>query len=277
MRTDHLYQKTIKSVINLGDNILTRNHAALSLINAEPLIFTSTPLVTIRKTAWKMALREMQWFMSGEQKCPKELLPWWSKQLNHDGNYIGGYSEQFRRVYCGDDNNRFDQIQYILDGLKNNPNSRRLVLTTWNPYDMAYITALNDNPNAVTCCHSTIIQFFVRDRTLHMTSYQRSADLLLGVPHNWIQSWALLLWLAYHARIKVGTLRWIFGDLHIYHHQSHIDTAYQIMNNKINWCNKNTFNLEYQPKNDDEVFLAEDFIMTGVIPEPKVFLKPELF
>ena len=62
-----------------------------------------------------------------------------------------------------------------------------------------------------------------------MTSYQRSADMILGVPHNWIQSWALLLWFAYHSKLKVGHLRWLFGDAHIYCHETHVTTANDII------------------------------------------------
>ena len=275
MFTDAKYQSLLKQILDEGELIHTRNAWAHSHISLPNTIFTETPLVTVRKTAWKMALREMQWFMSGDSECPAELLPWWANQLSPEGHYFAGYADQFRRCGSGFDT-FFDQIQYVLDGIIHNQNSRRLVLTTWNPWEMANITKLNNNPNTPTCCHSTLIQCFVREDKLYMTSYQRSADMLLGVPHNWCQSWALLLWLAYHADLKVGHLQWIFGDGHVYAHQTHVDTAKALIALNSDPAEANTFNLIYRPLGEEAVFLADDFVMLGEIPAPTVVSKPVL-
>jgi thymidylate synthase len=276
--TDQQYLNIISHITYLGLNVSTRNAATLSSFDVDPITFTSTPLVTLRKTAWKTALREMEWFMNGDSKCPEELLPWWKDQLTKDGYYFDGYAHQFRHFSAKES---FDQIKFILNGLRTNPYSRRLIITTWNPYEMAHITETNSNPKTPTTCHSTLIQFFVRNESLHMTSYQRSADLLLGVSHNWIQSWALLLYFAHHSQLKVGSLRWIFGDSHIYSEESHLEAVKELLchNMSMDLLEKNSFELKYQPTLTDEdipKFLATDFVMDGVIPEPVTFIRPKL-
>lgn len=278
MNADKYYLECIERIYKFGHKRETRNYCAKSLFDLSPIIFYETPLVTLRKTAWKMALREMEWFMSGDSKCPDELLPWWKEQLDPSGCYHHGYSEQFRKsssIYI----NNFDQIKYVLDGIRTNPNSRRLVLTSWNPYEMSRITALNKNDKTPTTCHSSFVQFFVADGRLHMSSVQRSADMLLGVPHNWIQSWALLLYFARHANLSVGWMRWIFGDAHCYLHPSHIDTIEALLKCDVPSSLENTFDLNYD-KAPEYIgipeFKANNFYMDGMIPEPLVIKKPQL-
>jgi thymidylate synthase len=99
-------------------------------------------------------------------------------------------------------------------------------MTVWNPAEMASISEVNENPNTPTTCHSTLIQCFVSPGgILHMKHYQRSADMLLGVPHNWIQHWAFMLYLAHHTGLSVGSMYWILGDAHIYDEESHVLAA----------------------------------------------------
>jgi thymidylate synthase len=277
MYTDSIYQDILWCVQKTGVLMESRNATTKSCIDLQPCVFRQTPLVTLRKTAWRLALREMEWFMSGEEKCPEELLNWWNDQLDPIGGYTKGYGSQLRHFGCFGTHIDFDQIQYVLNGLKSNPNSRRLILTTWNAYDMAHITEFNQNKKTPTCCHSIIVQFFVRKNHLFMTSYQRSADLLLGVPHNWIQSWGLLLWFAHHANLQVGFLRWIFGDAHIYQEASHLKAVDEIVKILDLYDNEsNTFDLKYKPKDDGLTFKASDFVMEGKIPEAKVLVKPKL-
>lgn len=266
--TDVIYQDLILRVIRDGDFVTTRNAKTRRIFDAPPMTFYETPLVTIRKTAWKMALREMEWFLSGDPQCPTELLPWWKDQLDPDGFfYFCGYGQQLRAW-----DEWFDQIQYLIDGLKAHPASRRHILTTWNAGEMKDITEINHNPATPACCHTTIAQFFVRAGTLHMSSYQRSADILLGLPHNWIQSWALLLWLCHQTDLKPGTLRWLLGDAHIYMEPSHTRCADEILTARHTPC---TAQLIYAAA-DKRDFNAADFEMNGDIPEPVVTTRPKL-
>lgn len=248
----------------------TRNHYAYSLITSDNILFANTPLVTVRKTAWKKALREMEWFLSGDSKCPDELLDWWDGQLSSYGRYHAGYGEQLRSF-----GSRFDQIGSLIQSLIHHPCSRRHVITTWNPSDMDIITVLNDNLKTPTTCHGTIIQYFVRDGKLHASTYQRSADVLLGVPHNFIQHWALLLWLARQANLEVGTLRWLLGDAHVYNEPSHLEVAQQIIHADLTQRTLPNPTLVYHGVTGDE-FIASDFEMMGEIEEPVTTIRPKL-
>jgi thymidylate synthase len=276
--TDEEYLLLLSDVLLYGDVLMTRNAETISSLRTSPLTFTLTPLVTLRKTAWKMALREMEWFMSGDSRCPESLLPWWEKQLNQNGEYRSGYSEQYR--FAEGESGSFDQIVFLLDSLKNHPASRRHLLTAWNPGDMERITTTNENPKTPTTCHSTMVQFFVRDGKLHAKHYQRSADLLLGVPHNWIQHWALMLYLAHHTGLQMGTLRWDFGDAHIYTDESHLKAVEEMLS--VVGHPDSSAELVYQFSGEQDAlgtpkFLASDFSLVGAVPEPATKIKPRLF
>jgi thymidylate synthase len=277
---DEAYHYLVKYIENNGDELETRNHRVKSVINYDQIIFTETPLVTVRKTAWKKAIREMEWFLSGNYHCPEELLDWWNGQLDRDGDYVSGYGDQLRKFAYSDGYfSWFDQIKFLLDGLREHPNSRRLVATTWNPGEMAAITKINQNPNTPAVCHGVVIQCSVREGKLHMTHYQRSADVLLGVPHNWIQYFAFLLYLAHWSNLQVGSLRWLFGDVHLYQEESHVECARQIIQVPIRSVDS-TVKLCYHPSKDWSgtipEFKASDFTMDGVIPDPLVTIRPKL-
>jgi thymidylate synthase len=284
MSADIIYQSLLNKILKEGDEITTRNSETFSDITISGVTFKETPLVTVRKTAWKKAIREMEWFMSGNDNCPEELLSWWEGQLDKNGDYRDGYARQFRwsRLNSIIDELIFDQIKFILNSLKTNPNSRRLILTSWNPGEMAYITEVNNNPNTPTTCHNTCTQFFVRNGALHLKTYQRSADMLLGVPHNWIQTWALLLYFAYHSNLDVGTLQWSFGDAHIYKEDSHLTTANEIIDLPLTSLARDIPTLVYSPMEieyDDSlvpIFKTSDFFMEGEIPDPLVTGRPKL-
>lgn len=271
--TDYVYCNLIKTILQNGDLIPGRNGETRRLFALPSLSFTKTPLVTVRKTAWKKAIREMEWFLSGNPKCPDELLDWWQNQLNPDGEYIAGYGEQLRAYMF-----TFDQIESLIEGLLTHPYSRRHVITTWNPAEMADITNLNDNPLTPTTCHTTIAQFFVTPPgALSMHSYQRSADMLLGVPHNWIQSWALLMWVAAQTDTVVDKLLWTFGDAHIYMEESHKATANQLADlaEEVNSVKSDNLPRLIYP-NKTGPFETNDFEVIGDVPAPLIMIRPKL-
>jgi thymidylate synthase len=274
------YREIIREIVHRGDFVESRNSPVKSLIDCRHIVFRETPLVTWRKTAWKKAIREMEWFMSGDSLCPDELRDWWDGQLNRDCRYIGGYGDQLRR--SSEDHmvdSGFDQVRYLLEGLRDHKNSRRLVISTWNTKDMSEITSYNDNQKTPTNCHGSIIQCHVRDSKLHMTQYQRSADILLGVPHNWLQYFSLLLYLSHWSELEAGSLRWIFGDVHLYQEESHIECAKQIMQYPVRFIDKPP-KLVYNPTvswtGAIPEFKAYDFTMEGTIPDPLVTIRPKL-
>jgi thymidylate synthase len=278
--TDAVYRRLLLQ-ISTQPTRRSRNGPVKSHIELPQVLFRTAPLVTLRKTAWRMALREWEWFMSGDSKCPDELLPWWEHQLNPSGQYVAGYGEQLRGTRCGCPYFS-DQIEMFLDGIRRHSESRRLVLTTWSPEDMWRITLLNENPNTPTTCHTSFLQAFVRDGELYFTSVQRSADMLLGVPHNWIQTWGFLLYCAQHAGLSIGGLRWLFGDAHVYQHPSHTNVLQQFLDLSPDHPRLNgltvTPTLSYEaPRSDEGVppFRAADFRMIGAL-EPLITDRPVL-
>lgn len=141
---------------------------------------------------------------------------------------------------------------------------------------MAHITTINQNQDTPTTCHTSFNQYFVRNRVLHGTTYQRSADVLLGLPHNLIQQAALLHYFAYHSQLEVGGLRYILGDAHLYDHPDHLACAEAIIEAPIP---AHSLNLLYHPRYtsaDVPPFLAEDFSIEGDVPEPAVKIRPPL-
>ena len=272
-KTDEIYCTLLKSIMSTGQRVPCRNGSTFRSFTLPTVVFDSTPLVTVRKTSWHKAIDEMEWFLSGDPMCPANLLDWWEGQLNNENRYLAGYGEQLRKFLGAD--SQFDQIVALINGLRSNPFSREHVITTWNPLDMAIIKKINNNERTPACCHTTIAQFFVSETgMLSMHSYQRSADMLLGAPHNWIQSWALLLWVAAKTGYIADKLIWTFGDAHIYTHISHLQTIDQILAAKLPLVSSAPRLIYNGGANSD--FRAADFEMIGAVPEPIVFIKPKL-
>ena len=239
----------LDKILFLGLEIDSRN-AWTKRVTTQPVVFDKTPLVSLRKTAWKSALREFEWFLTGSSNINhlhESVQKWWKPWANEDGYVPYNYSKQFK--FFQGSNGTIDQIETLITGLIDKPFSRRHVITTWNTSEM------QDTP--LTNCHGTVIQCFVDpDAVLHMTMYQRSCDMILGVPHNWIQYWAFLMFLAHRTGNKVGTFTSIGGDCHIY--QEHCDIASDMVHAR---GQSNVPKLVYNPTSKD--FKAEDFSLDG--------------
>lgn len=251
---DVQYADLISRILATGQEVVTRN-ARVKRLFAEKAVFVSTPLVAARRTAWKNALREWEWFMSGScdiADLHPSVRPWWAPWVRDDGLVLNNYSTQFR-YSCGrgnDQDNPFDQLRYLIDGIRNHPCSRRNVVTTWNTSEMA------DKRTPLTNCHGTVIQAFVNpDNSLHLVTYQRSADVVCGLLHNWIQYWAFFLWLTHRTERTMGTFTWIGGDVHVY--EQHWELARDIVA-AVSQCSS-TPQLVYTPSSDD--FRADDFTL----------------
>lgn len=243
---DRIFRRLIKTILTEGSKVETRNGTCQRLIKPVPFTFTETPLVSLRKTSWKLALREWEWFMSGSSNLA-DLHPsvhaWWKNWADPSGRVRYNYGEQLRSA-----GGRVDQIERAIALIKTDPFSRRNVLTTWNPVDMSQ----EDCP--ITNCHGTAIQFFVEPNgTIHLNMQQRSVDVLVGLPHNWIQYWAFLTWVAHRTGLKVGSFTWTGGDQHIY--EAHWNTAHQMKN--LDLPGYSTPKLLYSPTSDK--FKADDF------------------
>jgi thymidylate synthase len=273
---NEIYRDLLSKILNEGGITITRNHETYNNISGLQVKFDSIPLVTIRKTAWKKALLEMEWFLSGKPKCPNNLLDWWNGQLNPEGCYLRGYGEQLKDYTSYDESlhrpDGFDQISWLIKAVKHSPNSRRLIITTWHPEEMGRITEINKNNNTPSACHLSFVQFFVRQNKLYMLDYARSQDVILGTIHNWVQHWALLMYIAHKTGYEVGSITYNFGDAHIYNEKSHIQVANLIINTKN--FQQEPLQMIYTPTSEE--FKASDFTIVGNIAEPITKIRPKL-
>ena len=176
------------------------------------------PLVTTKRLHVKSIVHELLWFLQGDTNV-KYLrdhgVTIWDEWANADGDLGPVYGKQWRRWRAAD-GGEIDQLAKIVDQLKVNPNSRRLVVSAWN------VGELDDM--ALLPCHA-LFQFYVADGRLSCQMYQRSADALLGVPFN-IASYALLTHMvAQQCSLGVGDFIWTGGDCHLY--LNHLEQAQQ--------------------------------------------------
>lgn len=249
---DAAYAALIADILDHGEPIVTRN-SPVKRLDWVPVEFVSTPLVAVRKTAWKYALYEWEWFMSGsnfiDDLNPK-VRHWWEPWAEDNGEIHFNYSRQFR-AFSGDCGN-VDSIALLIDGVKNHPFSRRNVITTWNTSDM------NNSSCRITNCHGTVIHCFVNSRNeLTLATYQRSVDVVCGLPHNWIQYAAFHLWLCARTGRVPGKLKWLGGDIHVY--DCHAGLARRIVDAAPS-CGP-TPTLVYTPTSEE--FRADDFTLDG--------------
>ncbi len=249
---DAAYAALLNDVLAHGERLTTRN-APVRRVVARTLVFERTPLVCARKTAWKNALREWEWFMSGSNHID-DLHPsvrkWWEPWVDRNGLVANNYSRQFR---CYGNHarleDRVDQIEYLIAGVRDHPHSRRNVITTWNTADMI----APETP--ITNCHGSYIQAFVGVGGLSLMTVQRSADAICGIPHNWLQYWAFLLWLAHRTGNRPDSLTWIGGDVHVY--EEHAALATEIIFAAT--ATQPGPELIYRPTSED--FKADDFAL----------------
>ncbi|MCB0533431.1 MAG: thymidylate synthase [Lewinellaceae bacterium] len=167
------------------------------------------PLVTTKKIHLKSVIHELLWFLQGDTNIgylKENGVRIWDEWADADGNLGPVYGKQWRSWECPD-GRVVDQIAEVVQQLKTNPDSRRIIVSAWNVADLPAM--------ALAPCHC-LFQFYVADGRLSCQLYQRSADVFLGVPFN-IASYALLtLMLAQVCDLEPGTFVHSFGDVHIY-------------------------------------------------------------
>ena len=174
------------------------------------------PLLTTKKLHMKSIVLELLWFLRGETNIAwlnERGCSIWDEWADENGDLGPVYGKQWRS-WAAPDGRSIDQIANLIEGLKTNPNSRRHIVSAWNPADVEDM--------ALPPCHC-LFQFFVADGRLSCQLYQRSADVFLGVPFN-IASYALLTHMVAQAvGLQVGEFVHTFGDVHLY--LNHIDQA----------------------------------------------------
>ena len=216
------------------------------------------PLLTTKKLHLKSIIHELLWFLAGDtnvkylQENGVRIWNEWADE-NGDLGHIYGYQWRSWPDYNG---GHIDQIQEVVDTLKNNPESRRIIVNAWNVADI-------ENMNLPPC--HMFFQFYVADGKLSLQMYQRSADTFLGVPFN-IASYALLLMMvAQVTGLKAGEFIHTIGDTHLYlNHLEQVDLQLNrepraLPKMKLNPEVKNIFDFKY-----------EDFELVDYDPHPHI-------
>ena len=174
------------------------------------------PMVTTKKLHLRSIIVELLWFLKGDTNIKylkDNKVSIWDEWADENGDLGPVYGKQWRS-WAAPDGRVIDQIQWVLDEIRTNPNSRRLVVSAWNPADV--------NEMALPPCHC-LFQFNVMDGRLNCQLYQRSADIFLGVPFN-IASYALLtMMMARATGLEPGEFVHTFGDAHLY--LNHVEQA----------------------------------------------------
>ncbi|MDR8019777.1 thymidylate synthase [Nesterenkonia aerolata] len=174
----------------------------------------SFPLITTKRVHFRSVALELLWFLRGESNVrwlQERGVRIWNEWADENGDLGPVYGVQWRS-WPTPDGGSVDQIAGVVESLRKNPDSRRHIVTAWNPAEVEQM--------ALPPCH-TMFQFYVADGELSCQLYQRSADLFLGVPFN-IASYALLtMMLAEQAQLRPGEFVWTGGDCHIY--DNHVD------------------------------------------------------
>ena len=202
------------------------------------------PLITTKKLHLKSVIHELLWFIKGDSNIDylnKNGVSIWNEWADTNGDLGKIYGVQWRS-WKKHDGTHIDQLKNLVENLKNNPDSRRHIVSAWN------VGELEDM--ALPPCHC-LFQFYLANNKLSCQLYQRSADAFLGVPFN-IASYSLLLHMIAHVlNYEVGDFIYTVGDLHLY--SNHIEqaklqlrrTPYELPNLKINRKVNNIFSFEY--------------------------------
>lgn len=216
------------------------------------------PLVTTKKVHLKSIIYELLWFLRGDTniKFLKDNgVSIWDEWADDNGELGSIYGYQWRS-WPAPDGRHIDQISGIISTIKNNPDSRRIIVSAWNVADI--------DKMALPPCH-TLFQFYVLDGKLSCQLYQRSADLLLGVPFN-IASFALLtMMVAQVCNLEYGDFVHTFGDVHIY--KNHFEQVELQLSRKPREYPKMNINAKVNSIFD---FNYGDFSLEGYNPYPSI-------
>jgi thymidylate synthase len=216
------------------------------------------PLVTTKKCHLRSILHELLWFLQGDTniKYLKDNgVSIWDEWADENGNLGPVYGHQWRS-WPRPDGGTIDQISEVVNTLKTNPDSRRIIVSAWNVADL--------DKMALAPCHA-FFQFYVADGKLSCQLYQRSADIFLGVPFN-IASYALLtLMMAQVTGLKPGDFVHTLGDAHLY--LNHLDQTREQLSREPRPLPTMTLNPDVK---DIFAFRFEDFTLSGYDPHPAI-------
>ena len=258
------YLNLLEKILNEGADKSDRTGTGTRSIFGHQMRFDLSegfPLVTTKKLHLRSIIHELLWFLNGDtniQYLKENKVRIWDEWADENGDLGPVYGYQWRSWPTHDGRN-IDQIKQLIENLKSNPDSRRHIVSAWNP---AFIEEM-----ALPPCH-TLFQFYVANDKLSCQLYQRSADVFLGVPFN-IASYALLtMMVAQVCDLKVGDFVHTFGDAHLY--SNHFEqaklqlsrTPRELPTMKINPEVKNIFDFQF-----------EDFELINYKPHPHIKAK----
>ncbi len=211
------YEDLLRDVLENGTPKSDRTGTGTRSVFGRQLRFDiseSFPLITTKRVHWRSIAYELLWFLRGDSNVKwlqDNGVTIWDEWADEDGDLGPVYGVQWRS-WPAPNGETIDQLSDIVEQIKSNPDSRRLIVSAWNVADI---------PNmALAPCHA-FFQFYVADGKLSCQLYQRSADLFLGVPFN-IASYALLtVMVAQQTGLEPGEFIWTGGDVHIY--DNHIE------------------------------------------------------
>jgi thymidylate synthase len=264
LKTDEFqYLELLSEVIHTGAKKTDRTGIGTRSVFGRQMRFSLTesfPLLTTKKIHLKSIIFELLWFLRGETNINwlrENGVTIWNEWANKEGELGPVYGYQWRHWRTtNSETDHIDQISNVIESLKNNPDSRRHIVSAWNPSEISKM--------ALPPCH-LLFQFYVVEDKLSCQMYQRSADLFLGVPFN-IASYALLtLMMAQVTGLKPAELVITLGDAHLY--LNHLDKAEEQLSRtprpfprmKLNPRVKNLFAFGY-----------EDFTLEGYEPHPAI-------
>jgi thymidylate synthase len=216
------------------------------------------PLVTTKKLHMKSIVHELLWFLAGDTNTAylkRHGVSIWDDWADDKGDLGPVYGKQWRS-WAAPDGRTIDQISDVIATLKSNPDSRRIIVSAWNPADIPDM--------ALAPCHC-LFQFYVADGRLSCQLYQRSADVFLGVPFNIASYAALTLMIAQVTGLKPGDFVHTFGDAHLY--LNHIEQADLQLARSPRLLPKLVINPDVQSIFD---FTYEDFKLVEYDPLPHI-------
>lgn len=258
-----IYQEMLSYVLACGERRI--NRTGIDTLGVFGAVFehdcrTGFPLLTTKRVPFKAVIAELCGFLEGATSAARfrELgTKIWDQNANENKAWLANpnrkgeddlgriYGAQWRSWFADGGSSIFaiDQIQNLIDGLINDPQSRRHIVTAWNPGEVGKM--------ALPPCHILFQCNVTNDNHLDLMMYQRSADLFLGVPFNIASYAALLHFLAHCAQLRPGKLHIVFGDLHIY--ENHIEQC--------------SLQVSREPRILPELTIAPRFALHNICPE----------
>jgi len=288
---EYQYLDLLSQVLDHGDQRIDRTGVGTKSIFGTMVRFDltdgSVPILTTKRVYWKTAVKEMLWFLTGGTNIRPLLLEkvriWtdWplatyrratGEQISQEdferriveddafaakwGELGPVYGKQWRR-WLGADGREHDQIAALVHTLKENPSSRRMLFHSWNVGEV--------NDMALPPCHMVYQYHVTSDGRLNCLLFQRSVDLLLGAPFNFVGAAALQLMLAQQSNLRPGELVWVGGDSHLY--LNHLDQAREQLSREPRTLPH--MRLVRRATNIDD-FKIEDFEVVGYDPHPPI-------